>query len=463
MYFLKIFLCLFSWVIICSLPLSTNQSSELSVSFHPRNFIIMVGDGMGYNQSLAARYFHFGNAGMNVYDDFQYKYAETTFSADGMGYDPNIAWEDFQYMTYYSTDSAAAATAMATGVKTKNDYVGVDSNGNPLRNVFEAAEAVGKSTGVVSSVMISHATPASFVVHNISRDNYVEIANDMIYDSDTDVIMGTGNPWFNNDGQPLEFPNTYDYIGGQATWDALVNGSVVSDVDNDGTMEQASLIQQASQFINLQSGPTPEYVIGVAPVFTTLQLYRSGDISADPYVVPLSANVPTLAEMSLAAINVLDNNPKGFGLMIEGGAIDLAATYNWPGRMIEEQIDFDHAVEAVVSWVETNSSWQETILIVTGDHETGYLWGPLSDPDWVPLTYNGIGNLPGMQFYSTSHTNSLVGLYAQGDAAQWFSTMITGVDPVRGNYVDNTSIAELVFKLLQEYDQFLPTIYRSAD
>jgi alkaline phosphatase len=233
---------------------------------------------------------------------------------------------------------------------------------------------------------------------------------------------------------------------------------VSSDVDNDGILEPATLIQSLSEFQSIMTGPTPERVIGVAQVHTTLQNSRSGDEMADPYKVPLNNNVPTLAEMSLAAINVLDNDIHGFVLMIEGGAIDLAASYNQPGRLIEEQISFDQAVEAVATWVETNSSWVETLLIVTGDHETGYLWGPGSNPSWQPLVNNGIGILPGMQFYFTNHTNSLVAMYAKGEAAQRFETMVAGVDQVRGDYVDNTSIAQLIFEVLKSYKIFIPVI-----
>jgi alkaline phosphatase len=166
--------------------------------------------------------------------------------------------------------------------------------------------------------------------------------------------------------------------------------------------------------------------------------------------------------MSLAAINVLDNNSKGFMLMIEGGAIDWAAHANQPGRTIEEQIAFDQAVEAVVSWVETNSNWDETLLIVTADHETGYLWGIGSNPTWQPLVNNGMGIVPTMQFYSPNHTNSLIGIYAKGGDAHWFTSMIAGTDPVRGDYVDNTSIAQVIFKVLRPYNLFMPVIERSG-
>jgi alkaline phosphatase len=456
--FSKIIIRFLYYSIIVALVLSPKHSSVSIASPIPKNIIIMIGDGMGYNQSLVGSYYRFGKAGGQVYNDFPFRFADTTYSIEGWGYDPVLAWSDFNYVKTNYTDSAAAATAMATGIKTYNAGIGVDNNGHPVGNVFEAAEAIGKSTGVVTTVEFSHATPAGFVAHNISRDNYEQIANEMIYASNTDVIMGTGNPWFNNNGQPKVNPNIYKYVGGQTTWDALVAGTISPDVDSDGMPEPATLIQSRSEFQSLMTGSTPERVIGVAQVFSSLQQARSGDTMADPYIVPLNTNVPTLAEMSLAAINVLDNNPNGFALMVEGGAIDWAAHLNQPGRMIEEQVDFDQAVEAVVNWVETNSDWVESLLIVTGDHETGYLWGPGSNPAWQPLVNNGTGVLPGMQFNSTNHTNSLIAIYAKGEGVHWLESMTTGVDPIRGEYVDNTSIARLIFKDLSCCSIFLPMV-----
>jgi alkaline phosphatase len=102
-------------------------------------------------------------------------------------------------------------------------------------------------------------------------------------------------------------------------------------------------------------------------------------------------------------------------------------------------------VEAVVDWVQKNSNWGETLLIVTGDHETGYLTGPGSDPAWEPIVNNGAGVLPGMEWHSTNHTNSLMVLSAKGDAARMFSRYAVANDPVRGPYLDNTDVAHITF------------------
>jgi alkaline phosphatase len=426
----------------------------------PKNIIVMISDGMGFNHTLSTSYYGYGRAGGQVYNRFPFKMAASTYAGSdlafappsdpcvGWGYDPDAYWSDFGYARICYTDSASAATAIATGVKTYNAAIGVDINQEPVPNVVEAAEAKGKSTGVVTSVPISHATPGGFVGHNISRNDYVGIANEMIHQSAVEVIMGAGHPFYTDHGIYQETPVGHRYVGGEATWDALLAGTAGGDADSDGVEDPWTLIQERAQFQALGSGPTPKRVIGVAQVNSTLQQGRAGDAFADPFVVPFNPNVPTLVEMTQAALNVLDNDPDGFLLMIEGGAVDWAAHSNQSGRMIEEQVDFDAAVEAVISWVNANSNWGETLLIVTADHETGYLTGPGSDPGWMPVINSGKGVLPGMEWHSPNHTNSLVPFYAKGDDARWFNTLAVNFDPVRGKYIDNTDIGKVIFQLL---------------
>lgn len=418
-----------------------------------KNIILMISDGMGYNQLEAANLYQYGKTGAQPYEKFPFKFGMSTYSFGP--YDPAQAWSNFDYVKSGPTDSAAAATAMSTGVKTYDAGIGVDVNQQPLRHVAQRAEELGKATGVVSSVEFSHATPAGFVAHNVSRNNYSQIANEMIHDSATDLIMGCGNPWYDNNAKARTAPagSHYNYVGGQSTWAGLVAGTAGGDADGDGIADPWFLIQAKEQFQALMNGETPKRVIGVPQVYTTLQQARGGDGKADPYVVPLNQNVPTLAEMTRGALNVLDNNDKGFFLMVEGGAVDWASHANQSGRVIEEQIDFNSAVEAVIDWVQMNSNWGETLLIVTGDHETGYLTGPGSGavdgkPVWTPLVNNGKGNLPGMQWNSGNHTNSLVPLFAKGDAARFLKGYADETDPVRGNYVDNTEVARLMFQAL---------------
>jgi alkaline phosphatase len=460
---------------------TTNPEKPLA-----KNIIIMVADGMGFNQFLAGDYYLSGKAGTQPYEQFPFQFAVSTYpyvAAGVTGYDPLNAWTDFNYVRYPEsmppvTESDAAATAMATGVK-NDGGLGYDVLGNSVANILDYAEAAGKSTGVISTVPFDHATPAAFAVHNKTRSPYPPIASKMIA-SGLEVIMGGGNPYYNVDAQEIAPVWTYispaDYAGlqtytGPGDW---------------------KLVESETAFEALMSGPTPDRVFGIARVAETLQQQRSGGINSilppKPWTVPpafytsnlpgtpspdlpfeagapLNTGVPTLVEMTKGALNVLDNNPDGFVVMIEGGATDNSAHEMKPGRMIEDLADFNASVQAVMDWVQKNSNWGETLLIVTADHETGGIWGPDSDlstntsvanpSTWPAVINNGAGQLPGLQWYGDLsprnnrwHTNSLTPLWAKGDAARVFKTYATNSDPVRGAYVDNTDIFKVMYRAL---------------
>ena len=115
----------------------------------------MISDGCGYNQIDATSLYQFGKTGEQVYEKFPVKYAMSTYPAGGDGYDPDIAWKNFEYMLNKTTDSAASATAMATGVKTYNKYIAVDTTNNKLKTILERSEELGKSSGIITSVLFS--------------------------------------------------------------------------------------------------------------------------------------------------------------------------------------------------------------------------------------------------------------------------------------------------------------------
>jgi len=427
----------------------------------PKNIIIMISDGCGYNHITAAAIYQYGNAQSPIYARFSLGCAMATFPAGG-SYEPNLAWTSFDYVKHGYTDSAAAATAMSTGIKTYDGAIGVDLDKKPLTHIIEQCEQLGKATGVITTVPLSHATPAGFVAHNPSRDNCKEIAREMLLESAVDCIMGCGNPFYDDDGKPEKKPHSFKYVGGKSTWNSLVAGTAGADADADGIDDPWTLIQTRAEFLKLADGSTPKRVCGIPQVYKTLQQARSGDEKADPYVVPQTKTVPTLEEMTKAAINVLDDDPDGFFLMIEGGAVDWANHLNQSGRMLEEQIDFDKAVEAVTKWVGKNSNWDESLLIVTADHECGYLTGPASGdkadgPVWNKLVNNGKDKLPGMEWHSGGHTNSLVPFYANGRGTNLFKAAIVNIDPVRGPYIDNTDIAKILFEQLEcSKEMYLP-------
>jgi alkaline phosphatase len=424
----------------------------------PLNIILMISDGCGYNCFDLASLYQYGQTEAQVYDSFPVRFAVSTHSASGTPYDPQKAWASFDFVLSEPTDSAAAATAMAAGVKTNDDVVCLDPEGTRLTSIIELAEELGKRTGSVTSVPFCHATPAAFLTHADDRYNYGDIARQIIRECPAEVVMGCGHPYYDRSGQPVGEPN-FRYMGDEETWKALIDGELGADADGDGSADAWTVIQTSEQFRSMLEGPVPSRVFGIAPIYRTLQQEREGSEEADPFHVPLIKTVPTLSEMALAAINILDDGPDGFFLMIEGGAVDWAAEENQPGRLIEEQISFNRAVEAVVEWIESHSRWQDTLLIVTSDHESGYITGPGSGkepPDgdlsktWKPLVNRGKGEVPGMEWHSDEHTNSLVPLYARGYGSERFAVLADETDPVHGPYLDNTEIGHLMFELLKE-------------
>lgn len=422
-----------------------------------KNVILMISDGGGANHILATDYFTDGKAGTQIYEKFPVRLSMSTYSTGAVEtdddarytYNPATVWSSFDELKMRATDSAAASTAMATGTKTYNGAIGVDPNREKLRNISEDFEEIGKSTGVITSVELSHATTAGFVAHHPDRRDYREIANQMIRESATDVIMGTGNPLYNSYGilKSSVEDSDYDYVGGKETWEALVAGNVGNDADGDGDVDKWKLIQTKAEFEALQTGKTPSRVIGVPQVYTTLQYNRKGDEKEVAFEDEQIETVPSLAVMANGALNVLDNDRDGFFLLIESGAVDWASSENESGRMIEEKTDFNLAAAAVCDWVETNSSWSETLVIVTSDHETGYLTGTPGVYDKV--INNGKGKMPTMTWNSDSHTNQLVPVFAKGPGVDLFQKYAVGYDPVRGAYINNTDIPKLIRELLK--------------
>lgn len=413
-----------------------------------KNVILLISDGCGYRHLEAANLYQHGRRHAQAYEQWRVRYGMTTFPM--LRDKERSTWYEAGYdpanVRRHCTESAAAATAMSTGQKTYCGAIGVDVAKCPLPHVLEEAEALGKATGVVSTVPFSHATPAAFVAHDTKRGHYAEIAREMIFDSAVDVVMGCGHPLFDGDGRPLDTPTTYAYVGGKASWDALAHadGALGADANGDGAPDRWRLLQRRREFQALAEGPAPARVIGIPQVATTLQQGRASSGDDSPYADPLVATVPTLAELTRAALNVLDGDPDGLFLVIEGGAVDWAAHGNRSGRMIEEEIDFNAAVDAVIEWVEQHGGWDETLVIVTGDHETGDLARSARDGDDRELENRGKGRLPGMVWRSKRHTNSLIPLFARGVGSWRFQLHVEGYDARVGDYVDNTSIAEVI-------------------
>ena len=416
-------------------------STNASGATKPKNIILMISDGQGFNTVQATEYYTGQPA---PFRSFPVKLAASTFSASNdaknnpLGYDPDKAWQSFSYVKSNPTDSAAAATALNTGVKIFNGQINLGTDGKPLTTLAQFATEKDKSTGAVTSVMFFHATPAGVAAHNKSRNNTVQISREMIYESDLDVIMGAGHPLYNGNGQAAANPN-FGIFGGEDTWKDIT--------DADGA-NGFTFIDKKDDFRKLANGemPLPKKVLGIARVDSTLQSSRTRGTGKTVEPETMNTNVPTLEMMSLGALRVLNQNSNGFYLMIEGGAVDWANHGNNLPRMIEEQIDFHNTVQAVIDWVNKFSNWDETLLIVTADHETGHLWG--AKDRFAPLEFKGEGNLPGHAYNSGGHTNALVPLYAIGSGSEVFDRLIIGTDLVRGKYVDNTDIFRVMHHAL---------------
>ncbi|WGF89865.1 alkaline phosphatase [Marinivivus vitaminiproducens] len=429
-----------------------------------KNVILLVSDGAGSTTWDAASYYQHGGLGHEAYDDFAVKRYMTTLSADSLDaigeYDPAKAWDAAastgayngnvtDYPNYYDaleylrdtpTDSAAAGTALASGTKVPNGMLNVDADGNELVNLGDLAVESGRELGIVTSVQWSHATPAAFGAHNADRNDYAGVAQEMIDTGKASVIMGAGHPFYDGNGElrAPEGEDDFQYIGGVEGYMDLVSGNT------DYTFFDSREAFEALADGTWEVAPG-EKVLGTAQVGSTLQFDRDG-VAMDP----LNDNVPDLATMTKGALNVLGDDEDGFFLAVEGGAVDWAAHANNLPRMIQEQRDFNDTVEAVTEWVEENSSWEETMVVVTTDHANGLLLGPDSDEDAFETPLNqGQGALPLVRWHSDNHTNELVPVWANGAGSDKIAGAATRQDPglaafgAEGEeqfYLDNTDI-----------------------
>ncbi|MBN2829946.1 MAG: alkaline phosphatase [Candidatus Cloacimonetes bacterium] len=423
----------------------------LMLSAKPKNIIVCIGDGMGFNDVTISNFYEYGKEGMQVYEQFPVKLAMSTWSLNNGDYQQGKAWNDYKYIKSGFTDSAASATAMATGVKTKNGILGTSESGEKIENLTEKAIKLSKSAGIVTTVPYTHATPAGFTIHAESRNSYQEIAQEIVFNTCLSVAIGGGNP-------DSRKSNKYKYIGPEEFWkwlpkkETTFNEQTVMDIDGDSVPDPWTFITVKDDFLKYAVGDTPKRLLGVNESVKYGQQSRDGDTKALPFVVPLDENIPSLSEMTAVALNVLDNNPEGFFLLVEGGAIDPAAHENEPGRLIEEMLSFNETIRFISEWVEKNSNWKETLVIVTADHETGCIWGEGTEDNkyFQPIVNKGKGVLPGFVFNSGDHTNSLVPFYAKGADAKLFKKEADEKDPVRGKYLDNAEMGKVLNKLWEK-------------
>ena len=410
----------------------------------PGVVILMIADGWGYHQIEAADYYRFGEAGSQCYEQFPVRLAMSTYPAGG-SYDAQAMWSDADWCLQEPTDSAAAATAMACGVKTDNGVLGLDPAGNRLELVTELAARRGMRTGVVTSVPFCHATPAAFAAHHNARGDYNIIAHQMLAQSPLNLIMGAGNPLYDHLAQPRSEPD-FSYISAE-DWQLLQEGSLGNDIDGDGLGDNWELVTDLEGFAQLARQGAAGRILGLPRASLSLQWMRPR-ASERPFADPLNEGVPDLATMSLGALNCLAGSRAGCFLMIEGGAVDAAGHSNEEHRLIEEMQDFNYAVDCVSAWIENTVGWDECLLVVTGDHECGYLCGPGEDRLHGPIVNHGQGILPGMLFTSGGHTNQLIPLYAKGRGAELLLPLANETDPVRGAYLDNAELGQFLLRMV---------------
>lgn len=302
-----------------------------------KNIIYMIGDGMGENHIIAGELYQNKKLYMQTIKNKSYV---TTHS------------------TKQVTDSAAAATALATGYKTNNGLIGKDQYGNNVENLIEYTNKKGLKTGIICTQILCHATPASFSVHNNSRYNYDEITKSQI-ESKIDLMLGGGRKYFSKFQSEMK-NNNFKWI---------------------------------NSFEELNNINKNEKIIGT---------FSKESISKEKNRIPLK-------ELTKQAISILENH-NGFFVMIEGSDIDTYSHEKNMAKMLTEIIDFDEAVGIAKQYVDEHP---DTLLIVTADHETGGL-----SLDGV----NSANELSDSLFKSKGqHTSSNVPIYAYGAKAKYLT------------------------------------------
>ncbi len=461
-----------------ALVMGTGLMVSTAEAQQAKNVILMISDGASWGTWDMASYWEYGQKGMQPYDNFGVKLGMTTYPLNTasspqftglpqVGYDPAKAWDTtptgtgdffkgYNYIKQNYTDSAAAGTALAAGQATYNNAIDYDDFAQPLGYITQTAKTMGKATGILSSVPFSHATPATFGAQNISRNNYGEISKTMVNNPAVDLIMGGGNPLYNSSGGLRSTPSFANETGTGGGYISQTAWNTINDPNGDW-----QLIQSKADFEALANGTLPvnKKIIGVPQVYDTLQYKRSGTTvdANNPSGLAYLSGVPTLETMTKGAINVLSQNADGFFMMVEGGAVDWAAHANNTGRIIEEQIDFNKSVEVVVDWVNANSNWNETLVIVLTDHGNAMPMGPNSNTiAFEPIQNNGQGVLPGVRWHYGTHTNENTLLWAMGAGADLFYAEVDGNDPGLvnvlgfndGRYINNTDVYSVMFNAM---------------
>lgn len=281
-----------------------------------------IGDGMGINQVMGTEQYNkaTGNGPETInFTQFQVRNFITTVSGSSL-----------------VTDSAAGGTALASGVKTYNSAIGVDMDGNPVSNLVEWAKAAGYGTGICTTVSINHATPACFSAHTSRRQNYEDIATQLITSASVDFAAGGG---FHLDRKSERTQAYFEQL-------AVDNG------------------------ITLFKGPD---FTGVEETQGRVICLSGKDEIDLPYAIDRKEGDTQLSDFVKAGIAYLDRHfgKKGFFFMIEGGKIDYAGHADDAAPCFQELTDMSYSVDLALEFMSRHP--QETLIVITADHETGGL------------------------------------------------------------------------------------------
>jgi alkaline phosphatase len=344
---------------------------------YPKNIILFIGDGMGVAHISAAK---IARGRLNL-ERFSVSGLVTTHSEDNL-----------------TADSAAAATALATGYKTDSLAISVAPDKKPLKTLFEYAEELGKSTGVVVTSSVTDATPAAFFAHTDNRHEHSEIAA-QILTSGIDVLIGGG-------------------------WTYFVPNSNEGSRRNDEKNLLIALEAQMPVVLSYDKLPRHTNVKRLAALLTPVGLPKAADRNY------------SLAELTKEAIGILSKNRAGFVLMVEGSQIDVASHNQDQQNIISEMTDFDGAVGAGLDFAQSHPN---TLIIVTADHETGGFAVHDGSIETHQVTSSG--------FTTSRHTAAMVPIFAYGPGSHHFS----GIQ--HNDQIGRTIIAQLLQTKTANSDQ----------
>lgn len=367
---------------------SADKTSESQKEPEVKNVIFLIGDGMGFGAVSSLLL--------------------TEDSVTGFELAPVVGLNETCSADNYVTDSPAGGTALATGVRTKNGYCGVDPEGNQLTSIMRKAQAMGMKSGIVVNTTLTEATPAAFYAGVTDRDMVYDIAKQFT-ECGLDVAIGSGLDHFIDRPDSLDLTATLIDKG----YDVYLNWESVLKTDSDrfiGILPMADVHRRESG--RKEAGAAAGHEICLAA--------RMASVSEDTGASHLSEPTVYLQKASAKALETLSrNNDRGFFLMIESAIIDGYGHNNDSEGLIAEMKEFDAVLRELIAYVDKNP---ETLLVVTADHDTGSPW----------LTYTGHevgGSSPiTFSFGTRGHSGIVVPVFAYGAGAESFAGAMKNVD-----------------------------------